>query len=136
MKETDILCPPEEQRRQLLLLNREQIEYAYEKAVSKGVDDPVVLVLDLRDERAVYLALRAGLSMDFIDAWREKCYANGVVPTQIFSAPRWAAILTIGPLTPKSTFGISKPNPPNTFRVAAISAGGNVFADFPMPTDQ
>ena len=39
-------------RRQLLLLNRERIEFAYVKAQANALDDPVILVLDLQDDSA------------------------------------------------------------------------------------
>jgi hypothetical protein len=36
-------------------------------------------------------------------------------------------------MTPNSPQGIAKSNPPNAFRVVAIAAGGNAYADFPNP---
>ncbi len=122
-----------ERRRLLLLHNRERIEFAYENAVAQGLDDPVILVLDLCDERGTRLAELAGLSKEQADHWRKACSCRDVVPTQIVAAPRWAVLTVIGLLTPNSLQGILKPNPPDTFRVAAIAAGGNAFADFPMP---
>jgi hypothetical protein len=122
-----------EHRRQLLMHNRERIEFAYENALSHGLDDAIVIVLDLCDDRAARLAQLAGSPKAQIDRWREECGHRGVVPTQIVAAPRWAALTVIGPLTPKSPRGILAPSPCDTFRVVAISSGGNAFADFPTP---
>jgi len=121
-----------EYRRQLLLLNRERIEFAYEKARGKGIDDPVVLVLDLQDERAARLAQQTGLEWEAIERWREECRRNDCVPTQVLCAPRWAVVCTVGPTSPNSPHGIARPCAPNAFRVVAIAAGGNAFADFPL----
>ncbi len=122
-----------EQRRHLLLHNRERIEFAYENALTQGLDDPVILVLDLCDERGARLAELAGLPKEQADRWRSECIGRDVVPTQIVAAPRWAVLTVIGPLTPNSPQGILKPNPSNTFRVVAVAVGGNAFADFPSP---
>lgn len=120
-------------RRELLLLNRERIEFAYAKALDSGLDDPVILVLDLQDDRAAQLAHLTGLPWEQIHQWRRECQRCDVVPTQVLSAPRWAVLCTVGPTTPNSPRGIAKPNPPGTFRVVAIAAAGNSFADFPLP---
>jgi hypothetical protein len=124
-----------EHRRRLLLHNRERIEFAYDKAQSDGIDDAVVLVLDLSDDRAARLAQLAGLHLEQIERWREECARREVVPTQILAAPRWAALTVVGPMTPNSALGIIQSSPPDTFRVVAIASGGNAFADFPMPPE-
>lgn len=125
--------PGAEHRRQLLLHNRERIEFALEKVKADGMEDPVVLVLDLQDERAAWLASRAGLPWERIERWRDECRRHESVPTQILAAPRWAVLAVVGPMTPESPRGILEPSPPDTFRVVALAAGGNAFADFPMP---
>ncbi len=129
--------PPElwgaEYRRQLLLHNRERVEFAYEKARRQGIEDPVILVLDLQDDRAARLAQQTGLDWALIERWRAECARCDVVPTQVISAPRWAVMCVVGPTTPNSPQGIAKPNAADTFRVVAIAAGGNSFADFPVP---
>mgnify|MGYP006876613410 CR=1 FL=1 len=131
--ERESLCA--EYRRQLLLLNRERIEFAYEKALSKGLDDPIILVLDLQDDRAARLAQQTGLDWETIQRWREACLQGDFVPTQVLCAPRWAVMCTVGPTTPNSPRGIAKPCAPGTFRVVAMAAGGNSFADFPLPPE-
>ncbi len=68
-----------EYRRQLLLLNRERIEFAYVKAQANALDDPVILVLDLQDDSAVRLAQLTGLPWEQI----EQCERPDVVPTQV-----------------------------------------------------
>jgi len=122
-----------EYRRQLLTLNRERIEFAYEKARANGLDDPIILVLDLQDDRAARLAQLTGLPWEQIERWREECDRCDVVPTQILAAPRWAVLCVVGPTTPSSPKGIAKPSPAGTFRVVAIASNGNSFADFPAP---
>ncbi len=122
-----------EHRRQLLVFNRERIEFAYEKAVAAGMDDPVVLVLDLHDEQANRLAVLAGVPAEHVHRFLEECGRSESVPTQIMVAPRWAVLAVVGPMTPGSPQGILKPNPPATFRVLALAAGGIAFADFPLP---
>ena len=122
-----------EHRRHLLLHNQERIEHAYENALMQGLDDPVILVLDLYDERGSRLAELSGLSCGQITRWREECLQREVVPTQIVAAPRWAVLTVVGPLTPNSVQGVIKPNPPDTFRVVAVAADGIAFADFPVP---
>jgi hypothetical protein len=120
-------------RRQLLLFNQERIEFAYEKAKSDGMVDPVILVLDLHDENAARLAQLTGLPGSQLKRWRKECARHDAVPTQILAAPRWAVLAVVGRMTANSLQGIVKANPPDTFRVVAIAAGGNAFADFPMP---
>ncbi len=122
-----------EHRRHLLGHNREKIEFAYENALLHGLDDPVIVVLDLCDDRAARLAELAGSSKEQVERWRHDCSQRDLIPTQIVAAPRWAVLTVVGPLTPNSPQGILKPNPPSTFRVIAIAAGGNAFADFPTP---
>jgi hypothetical protein len=120
-------------RRQLLLFNRERIEFAYVKARANGLDDPVILVLDLQDDRAALLAHRTGLPWETIEQLREECDRCDAVPTQVISAPRWAVMCTVGPMSPNSPHGIARPCADGAFRVVAIAAGGNSFADFPLP---
>ncbi len=122
-----------ELRRQLLLINRERIEFGYEKAQADGMDEPVILVLDLRDERAARLTHLTGVPWTKIDSWCEHCADCDTVPIQVLAAPRWAAMCVVGPTTPNSYQGIAKPCPPGMFRVVAMAAGGNSFADFPAP---
>jgi len=122
-----------EYRRQLLLLNRERIEFSYEKARASGLDDPVVLVFDLLDERAARLCQMTGVSNEGIERCREECRRLDVVPVFVTAVPPQAALCTVGPSTPRSPRGIVKPSPPGTFRVVAVAAGGNSFADFPVP---
>lgn len=122
-----------ESRRELLLFNQERIEFAYEKVQANGMDDPVILVLDLQDDRAARLAQLTGLPWERVKLWREDCGQRDAVPTQILAAPRWAVLAVVGQMTPNSPQGIVKPSPPGTFRVIAIAAGGNAFADFPLP---
>ncbi len=124
-----------ESRRQLLVFNRERIEFAYEKAKADGMDDPVILVLDLQDDRAARLAQLTGLPWQQVNLWREECDRRDTVPTQILAAPRWAVLAVVGPMTPNSPQGILKPNPSGTFRVLALASGGIAFADFPLPPD-
>jgi hypothetical protein len=120
-------------RRQLLLLNRERIEFNYVNAVSRGVEDPVIVVLDLQDDGAAHVAHATGVSWEQIAKWRKECGQSDVVPTQILAAPRWAVLSVIGPMTPNSPQGVMRPSPPDTFRVVAVAHNGNAFADFPMP---
>ncbi|MBN1588598.1 MAG: hypothetical protein JW888_03700 [Pirellulales bacterium] len=116
----------------MLLLNQERIEFAYEKAKVDGMDDPMVVVLDLQDERAGRLAQWTGLPRPQIERWQVEYDGHGPAPTRILAAPRWAVLAVVGPMTPNSPEGIVKPNPPGTFRVLAIASGGIAFADFPQ----
>jgi hypothetical protein len=120
-----------EYRRQLLLLNRERIEFAYVKAQANALDDPVILVLDLQDDSAVRLAQLTGLPWEQI----EQCERPDVVPTQVVAVPRGAVLCLVGPTTPNRPKGVAQPNPPGTFRVVAIASNGNSFADFPLPPE-
>ena len=122
-----------EYRRQLLLLNRERIEFSYEKALSRGLDGAIILVLDLTDDRAAHMSRMTGVSWDHIEQCREECRDLDVVPVHVIAVPACTALCVVGPSTPKSPQGITKPCPPGTFRVIAIAAGGNSFADFPLP---
>jgi hypothetical protein len=134
--ETPETLPPAlgaEYRRQLLLLNRERIEFSYEKALRNGLEQPVILVLDLMDARAACLSQKLGVAWEQIARCREECRRHDVVPVQVVAAPPDAALCLVGPTTPNSPLGIAKPNPAGTFRVVAIAAGGNSFADFPLP---
>jgi hypothetical protein len=122
-----------EYRRQLLLLNRERIEFAYENAKANGLDDPVIVVLDLQDDRAASVARATGVSWEQIEQWREECGRCDVVPTQVLAAPRRAVQCVVGPTSLDSPQGFAKASPADTFRVVAIAAGGNAFLDFPLP---
>lgn len=124
-----------ESRRQLLVFNQERIEFAYEKAKAEGADDPVILVLDLQDDRAAKLAQSTGLRWQQVRLSHEECGRDEAIPIRIFAAPRWAVLALVAPMTPNGPQGILKPNPPGTFRVPAPAAGGIAFADFPQPPD-
>lgn len=120
-------------RRQLLLLNRERIELAYVKAQAKGLDDPIILVLDLQDDGAARLAHSTGLPWEQIERSREECERADVVPTQVLAVPRQAVTCLVGPAASNGPKEIAQPNPPGTFRVVAIASNGNSFVDFPAP---
>ena len=122
-----------EYRRQLLLLNRERIEFACVKAQAKGLDDPIILVLDLQDDSAARLARLTGVPWEQIERLREQCDRADVVPTEIIAVPREAVLCIVGPESPNSPKEIAQPNRPGTFRVVAIASNGNSFADFPAP---
>lgn len=124
-----------EYRRQLLLLNRERIEFSYEKARVAGLEAPIILVLDLQDDRAACLSHRLGISWEQIEECRTGCRDLEVVPVHVAAVPPCTAICLVGPTTPKSPQGIVKPCPTGTFRVIAVAAGGNSFADFPLPPE-
>jgi hypothetical protein len=122
-----------EYRRQLLLLNRERIEFSYEKARRGGLDEPIILVVDLTDDHAACLSQELGVAGEQIAKCRKECRRHDVVPVLVIAAPPHAALCLVGPTTPNSPRGIAKPSPTGTFRVVAIAAGGNSFADFPLP---
>jgi hypothetical protein len=122
-----------EYRRQLLMLNRERIEFSYEKARGNGLEGAMILVLDLLDERAARISRMTGVSWKQIEQCREECRRLDVVPVHVIPVPSCAAMCVVGPSSPRSPQGIAKPSPPGTFRVVAIAAGGNSFADFPLP---
>jgi hypothetical protein len=122
-----------EYRRQLLLLNRERIEFSYEKARNNGLPDAIILVLDLLDERAARMSQMVGVPWDQIERCRDECSRLDVVPVHVIPVPQCAALCVVGPSTPRSPQGVAKPCAPGTFRVIAIAAGGNSFADFPLP---
>jgi len=126
-------CTGAEYRRQLLLLNRERIEFTYEKARANEVDEPIILVLDLCDDRAARLSQLAGVAWEQIEQCRQDCRNAGAVPVYVMALPRWAAMCYVGPSSPRSPQGVAQPCAPGTFRVVAIAAGGNSFADFPLP---
>lgn len=122
-----------EYRRHLLLLNRERIEFCYEKARCNGLDDAVILVLDLSDERAARMSQMVGVPWEQIEHCCEECRLLDVVPVHVIPVPPSAALCVVGPSTSKSSQGVVKRCAPGTFRVIAIAAGGNSFADFPLP---
>jgi hypothetical protein len=122
-----------EYRRQLLLLNRERIEVAYVKAHSRGLDDPIILVLDLQDEGAADLTQMTGTPREQIEQAREECQRDDVVPTQVLAVPRHAVTCLVSPVVPGGPKEAVRPNPAGTFRVVAIASNGSSFADFPSP---
>jgi len=125
--------PAIEYRRQLLLLNRERIEFSYQKALTHGLEDAIILVLDLQDDRAARLSQMVGVTWEQIAGCRRACREADVVPVHVVAMPPCTAACLGGPTTPNSPRGIAKPAPEGTFRVVAIAAGGNSFADFPLP---
>jgi len=123
-----------EYRRQLLLLNRERIELAYVKAHTRGLHDPIILVLDLQDERAAALAQMTGTPREQIERAREECQRDDVVPTQVIAVPCQAVTcLVVSPAVPSGPKEAVQPAPAGTFRVVAIASNGSAFADFPSP---
>ncbi len=125
----------QEYRRQLLFLNRERIELAYDKARTHGMDDPAILVLDLQDDHAAELARRTGLSWQHIEQLRAECSSCDVVPTLVVSIPHSAITCTPARSSAAGASETTTPRESNTFRVVAIAAGGNSFADLPLPPD-
>jgi hypothetical protein len=97
------------------------------------LDNPIILVLDLLDERAVRLSRMTGISVEEIEKCCEECRRFDVVPVYVIAVPPEAAMCIVGPSTPRSPMGVAKPCVPGTFRVVAIASGGNAFADFPLP---
>lgn len=69
---------------------REQIEVAYLQAVNRGVADPVVIVMDLREPLAMKIAEAAG-QRDAVEAQIAEGERRGVVPTVFGGHPREAA---------------------------------------------
>jgi hypothetical protein len=115
------------------MLNRERIEFTYEKVRRDGLDDPVILVLDLLDERAAHMSQRLGTPWEQIEQCREESCRLDVVPVHVVPVPPTAALCVVGPSTPHSPHALARSCAPGTFRVIAIAAGGNAFADFPVP---
>ena len=120
-------------RRDLLLSNRERIEFTYDQAIAKGLDSPIILVLDLFDSRAVWMAQMVGAAWHHIERCRADCRDLDLVPVHVAAVPFCTALRLVGPTTSNSPHGIAKPCPSGTFRVVAIAGGGNSFADFPVP---
>ncbi|MDP6557305.1 MAG: hypothetical protein QGG71_21740 [Pirellulaceae bacterium] len=69
---------------------REQIEVAYLQAVNRGVVDPVVIVMDLREPFAMKIAEAAGQRAS-VEAQIAEVERRGVVPTVFSGHPREGA---------------------------------------------
>lgn len=69
---------------------REQIEVAYLQAVNRGVVDPVVIVMDLREPFAMKIAEAAGQRAS-VEAQIAEVERRGVVPTVFGGHPREGA---------------------------------------------
>ena len=103
------------------------------KAQTKGLDDPIIVVLDLQDDDAAELAHSTGIPWDQIEQSREECRSAGVVPTHVLALPRESVSCVVAPAPPSGPREIAPSNRPGTFRVVAIASNGNSFADFPAP---
>jgi len=122
-----------EYRRQLLVLNRERIEFAYVKAQSKRMDDPIILVLDLQDDGAARLAQLTGVPWEQIERLREECHRSDVVPAEVIAVPQETVSCVVGPPASDGPKVVAQPVQRGSFRVVAIASNGNSYADFPAP---
>jgi hypothetical protein len=109
----------------------ERIELAYETAVKQGLQNPMVLVLDLHDENARKIADTSGRNQrtDEVVAEAER---RGVVPLGIWHLPsdvaaRWLADF------PDVVAQLHEIPPPSTFYTVMLAAGAVSLVLTPCP---
>lgn len=110
--------------RQLLVCNQARVEIASEKAKADGMDDPVIPVIDVQEDRAGRLAQLTGLPWRHVAQRREENGRNQSV------ARRNAGHLAPGrsgygrPYNAQQSPGHPQPNRPGTFPVLALASVG------------
>ena len=112
-------------RTHLLNLNKENVEYAYTHADDRGVEDPVILLLDLRYKKALMLAEACIRSKDRIRKAIDDCARKNVIPTAVVALSLRKAVEAMGPVSEPALKTLSSTIPRGYFRVMVIALGGS-----------
>jgi hypothetical protein len=121
-----------EDREWLISRQTEKIEFIYERALSAGITDPFVFVLDLRDPMAREIA-------DLCNAQQaERLVAEktalDMVPIWIGAMRRDVALLVLGhSSSPELVERVSSSPPPGRFWVVVYGSGGKLVSASRIP---
>ena len=111
---------------------RERIELAYEKAVSEGLRNPVVLALDLQDDTARRVAETSGRDQRIDDVVAEAEKRGGLRPLGIRHLPGDVAAKALATF-PDVAASLNEMLPPWTFYTVVVAAGSASLALTPCP---
>ena len=120
-------------RGHLLDLNKENVEYAYTHADGRGVEDPVILLLDLRYNKALVLAEACIRSKDRIRETIDDCARKKVIPTAVVALSHKKAVEAMGSVSQPALEALSSTIPRGYFRVMVIALGGHSHSARPEP---
>lgn len=120
-------------RAHLLNLNKNNVESAYTHADDRGVDDPVILLLDLRYTKALVLAEACIRSKDRIRQAIDDCARKKVIPTAVVALSHRKAVEAMGSVSQPALETLSSTIPRGYFRVMVIALGGHSHSACPEP---
>jgi hypothetical protein len=109
---------------ELFLLGQGRAVSRWREALASGVDDPVVLILDLRDGDGRWVAESLGRAPEVAEHVDEARRLDGV-PLLITGVPRRVARCVLEALSPGVTETFDAADPASGFLVAVV-AGGRV----------
>ena len=109
----------------------ERIELAYEKAVKQGLQNPVVLALDLRDDIARRIAGTSGRDQ-WADAVVAEAERRGVTTLGIWHLPGRVAAKLLADF-PDVAAMLSEEAPPGAFYTVAVAEKGASLVLMPCP---
>jgi hypothetical protein len=120
-------------RAHLLNLNKDNVEHAYTHADDRGVVDPVILLLDLRDKKALVLAEACIRSKDRIRKAIDDCARKKVIPTAVIALSHDEAVEAMGSVSELALKALSSTIPRGYFRVMVIALEGHSHLACPEP---
>jgi hypothetical protein len=118
-------------RQHLLEANFHLVEQAYRGSKGEGVVNPVIFVVDGRDEigreivRIVYGEEEAAAS-------EAKLTMQRLIPTSVFAMPFAAAVTALESHAPRSAEAVRKGSRPGYIWVGVIASGGTMMAQVPF----
>src|SRR5262249_25564882 len=116
---------------ELLTLANEKIKAACADALQRNLEDPVVLVLDLRDERAKEVAEQVTDRSNIDQAILEAGKRSTIPPLTIFMPPKQVSQV-LAPLA--ASFGGALDRiqvPSESFLLIRMTNGQSIFSGFP-----
>lgn len=117
----------------LLRRNLAHIAAAYWKAKDDGIDKPVVLVLDLREENGAAMARSRSRNRNHIQALVSECSEKGTIPTVIQVLSHDAAVERASCLGQRSEDALSQTIPRCYVRVMTFVFGRLAHTSIPEP---
>ena len=117
----------------LVEVNRANIADAYWQAWEDNVHDPVVVMLDLRDEKAAAMAKSRFKKRSSIRKLVGECAEKEVIPTVILALPHDDAVEAMARISQSAQKALSSTIPRSYFRVMTIAFGEHIHTACPVP---
>jgi hypothetical protein len=105
----------------LIQSNRDNIMNIYERARDNEMFDPVMIVLDLRDEKAARMARSRLKNGSRIRSLINECAEKKMIPTVILALPHEDAVSALGRVSQLAQQALSSTIPRSYFRVLTIA---------------